>query len=151
MKVGDKAPDFTLPDQNGNQFNFYSNLKGKSLLVFYPKDYSMVCTKQLCDYRDNYEFFVKAGYNIIGISSDSVESHKEFADKFNFGFTLLSDVNKHVCRIYEALGVTGMPKRKIIALDEEGTILYIDSRIPLFYRNSSFLLNLFNNDKRLDN
>lgn len=151
MTVGSKAPDFTLPDQDGNPFNLYGNLDAKILLVFYPKDESMVCTKQLCDYNSNYDEFIKAGFKIIGISHDDEQSHKAFAEKFFFRFRLLSDPDKTVSRMYDAVGIRGTPKRKIIALDENGTIMYIDTRFPAFYRDSSFLLNLFKDAERLDN
>ena len=92
VKVGDIAPDFTLQNQDDEQVSL-SEFNGKSNVVmfFYPKDFSMGCTSQACHFRDNYEDFTDLGAVVIGISGDSVESHKKFLDEYLFPFTLLSD------------------------------------------------------------
>ena len=92
IKVGSTIPEFTLPDQNGSLFNINSVLGKKNLVIyFYPKDDSPGCTAQACSFRDQFEVFKEADAVIIGISGQSVESHKEFADKHRLSFTLLSD------------------------------------------------------------
>lgn len=99
-----KAPEFSLPDQNGIVHSL-SDYKGKWLVVyFYPKDDTPGCTKEACNFRDNLDQFEKRGVMIVGISKDSVESHKKFADKFRLNFTLLSDPDHKVIEAYGAWG-----------------------------------------------
>lgn len=91
LEVGTKAPDFNLPDQNGNMHSL-SEYKGKKLILyFYPKDSTPGCTKQACGFSERYPLFVEKGVEIIGISKDSVASHKKFEEKNGLGFTILSD------------------------------------------------------------
>ena len=92
VKEGSYIPEFTLPDQNGRLFDIKSILgKKKLILYFYPKDHSSGCTKEACSFRDQYEDFKEAGAEVVGISSDDIESHKKFAAKHRLNFTLLSD------------------------------------------------------------
>jgi len=92
IKIGSSIPAFTLPDQNGNLFDINSVIGKKNLVIyFYPKDDSPGCTAQACSFRDQFEVFNEADALIIGISGQSVESHKEFAEKHRLSFTLLSD------------------------------------------------------------
>jgi peroxiredoxin Q/BCP len=102
MKIGEKAPDFTLKDGDGNDWTLSENLGKVIVLLFYPGDNTPVCTKQLCSVRDNWDDYAETGAEIIGISTDSVESHKGFAEKYNFPFTLLSDENGEVVEKYDA-------------------------------------------------
>ena len=134
-----KAPDFTLLDQDGNSFTLSENLGKKILLVFYPKDNSLVCTKQLCSYNENFNLFLDKGILVIGISTDSVESHKEFHTKNNLKFTLLSDSEKKVSKAYNSVGIFGMSQRKLLLISETGEILDENYSIPILYRNSDFL------------
>jgi peroxiredoxin Q/BCP len=91
MKVGDNAPDFTLNDGNGNDWKL-SAQRGKTVvLLFYPGDNTPVCTKQLCSVRDNWADYAATGAEVVGISTDSTASHKDFAEKHNLPLTLLSD------------------------------------------------------------
>ncbi|NTU53812.1 MAG: peroxiredoxin [Chlorobiaceae bacterium] len=123
IKEGLKAPDFTLPDGAGNQVTL-SELRGrKVLLIFYPGDDTPVCTAQLCDYRNNVTEFTRRAILVVGISSDSPESHNKFAEKHELPFLLLSDQKKSVAGAYDALGFLGMSQRAYVLIDEEGTVL----------------------------
>lgn len=107
MKIGDKLPYFELPDQNGNIVRS-EDLAGKKVVIyFYPKDNTSGCTAQACSLRDNHDKLLQSGYTIIGISKDSVKSHKNFETKYNLPFTLLSDVSSEVI---QAFGVYGEKK-----------------------------------------
>jgi peroxiredoxin Q/BCP len=100
IKVGDKAPSFKLKNQDGKTISL-SDLKGKPIvLYFYPKDDTSGCTKEACNFRDEFPKFGKMKAEIIGISADSIESHKKFAEKYKLPFNLLSDVKKEVIEKY---------------------------------------------------
>ena len=98
LKVGDRMPFFEVMDQNGNKFNSLQLLGRKTIIYFYPKDNTSGCTAQACSLRDNYTRLVAEGYNVIGISKDSVNSHKNFASKYDLPFTLLSDTSTEILR-----------------------------------------------------
>ncbi len=91
IEVGMKAPDFTLFDKDGNEISLSSFLGKKVVLYFYPKDNTPGCTRQACAFADAYKGFTEKNVEVIGISKDSVASHKKFAEKFNLPFILLSD------------------------------------------------------------
>jgi len=100
IKVGDKAPSFKLKNQDGKTISL-SDLKGKPIvLYFYPKDDTSGCTKEACNFRDEFPKFGKMKAEIIGVSADSVESHKKFAQKYKLPFNLLSDEKKEVIEKY---------------------------------------------------
>jgi thioredoxin-dependent peroxiredoxin len=100
LKAGDKAPDFTVNDQNGNPVSL-SDFKGKKVvLYFYPKDNTPGCTAQSCNLRDNHEALKAAGYEILGISKDPEKSHQKFIEKQRLPFTLLADTEKKVHEKY---------------------------------------------------
>jgi peroxiredoxin Q/BCP len=116
IKQGSPAPDFTLPDQNGAVHSL-SDFKGKwVLLYFYPKDDTPGCTKEACMIRDSFPDFGKLNITVLGISTDSVASHKKFAEKYELPFTLLADEEKEVVKLY---GVWG--KKKMMGHEYEGT------------------------------
>jgi len=101
LAIGTKAPDFTLPDQDG-ALHSLSDYKGqKIILYFYPKDNTSGCTKQACNFGELMPQFREKGAVILGVSKDSVESHKKFKDKYNLPFTLLSDTEKEVIQAYD--------------------------------------------------
>ena len=107
LKIGDKAPVFKLPDQNGD-IHSLTEYKGKWVLIyFYPKDDTPGCTKEACSIRDNFPDFKKLKAVVFGISKDSVKSHKKFADKYNLPFIILADEDKEVVAKY---GVWGKKK-----------------------------------------
>lgn len=99
--VGERAPDFELPDSSGQGVTLGSLLKnGPLLLVFYPGDFTMVCTKQLCNYRDNREKFSQFGIQVVGVSANDPDSHSKFAQQYDLPFKLLSDPDKRVARAF---------------------------------------------------
>ena len=101
LSVGDKAPDFQLPDSDMNAVSLDAFLGSRNLvLYFYPKDDTSGCTKEACNFRDEFPKFKKIKAEIIGISADSVKSHKKFAEKYNLPFNLLSDESKEVVEKY---------------------------------------------------
>ena len=100
LKAGDKAPDFTTTDQNGKPVKL-SGYKGKKVvLYFYPKDNTPGCTAEACSLRDNYKALQKAGYEVLGISSDAETAHTKFIAKYQLPFTLLTDTDKKVHGLY---------------------------------------------------
>ncbi len=123
LALNDSAPDFTLPDQDGNAFRLSQQRGRRLLLVFYPGDDTPVCTRQLCDYRDGLESFADLGVSVIGISADNADSHRAFRQKHRLPFTLLSDPNFEVAERYDCKALIGM-KRGVYLLDEEQRIRY---------------------------
>lgn len=128
LEVGDKVPYFELLDQNGVLFKS-DNVLGKQRVViyFYPKDDTPGCTKQACKFRDEFEAFSSLNVTVIGISKDSVESHKAFEEKYQLPFTLLADVKNEVRKLFgvskSAMGM--IPGRVTYIIDTEGVIQYI--------------------------
>ncbi len=117
LKIGDKAPDFKLFDQNNNEVTL-AGLKGEKVIIyFYPKDNTPGCTSEACNFRDNYQYWINKGYTILGISPDSIASHQSFINKFDLPFILLSDPGKDVIKAYGAWG----PK-KLYGREYEGLI-----------------------------
>ena len=116
LQKGVQAPEFTLPDQEGNEHNL-TQYRGQWVVVyFYPKDDTPGCTKEACSFRDNFEALKERGIVILGISKDSVTSHQKFTQKYDLNFTLLSDESKKVIQSYEAWG-----KKKIMGREYDGT------------------------------
>ena len=127
IKVGSFIPAFTLPDQNGNMFNIGSLLGKKNMVIyFYPQDDSPGCTAQACAFRDQFEVFSAADAVIIGISSQSVKSHKAFAEKHRLSFTLLSDEGNKIRKQFgvptNLLGL--LPGRVTYVADKSGKVIY---------------------------
>ncbi|TAE54615.1 MAG: peroxiredoxin [Nostocales cyanobacterium] len=127
IKVGDTAPDFNLPDQNGKMVSL-QDFRGKKAVVlyFYPKDDTPGCTMESCAFRDQYEVFKSAGAEVIGVSGDSSQSHKQFASKHNLPFTLLSDQGDKVRKLYGATTAFGfIPGRVTYVIDQSGVVQYV--------------------------
>lgn len=123
LQVGDKAPDFTLPDQSGGTVTLSDLLARKVVvLYFYPKDNTRGCTAEACSFRDSYESFTDAGAEVVGISSDSVESHEKFAGRHELPFVLLSDKDRAVRKQYKATTLGIAPGRITFVIDQEGVI-----------------------------
>ena len=101
LEVGMKAPDFSLPDQNGDMHTLSEYAGKKVILYFYPRDNTPGCTKQACGFSELYPQFVEKDAVVIGISKDSVASHKKFEEKYNLGFTLLSDTELEAIKAYD--------------------------------------------------
>jgi len=124
IRAGDKAPDFTLPSQSGEQVRLYDRLGERVVvLYFYPRDDTRGCTAEACGFRDSFEDFTDAGAEVIGVSSDSVDRHAAFAGKHKLPFTLLSDKGGQVRKSYGVPAVLGMvPGRVTFVIDREGTV-----------------------------
>ena len=129
LKKGDKAPDFTLPASGGQDIAL-KDLAGKKVVVyFYPKDSTPGCTREACNFRDNYQALQQAGAVVLGVSADSVQSHDKFGAKYNLPFPLLSDKDKTMAAAYGAWGekklygrtFMGM-NRMTFLIDEKGDI-----------------------------
>lgn len=100
LKEGDKAPDFSAKDQNGNVVSLSDFLDKTLILYFYPKDDTPGCTAEACSFRDNYESLLQQGYNVVGISTDDEKSHKKFEAKYQLPFPLISDTDKSISERY---------------------------------------------------
>ena len=131
LEVGTKAPEFSLPDQNGEVHNL-SDYRGKKVvLYFYPKDMTAGCTSQACSFGELYPQFQEKGAVVLGVSKDTVASHKRFEEKHGLPFTLLSDPELAVIEAYdvmvESTTKTGKTTRRLVRstylIDEEGTIV----------------------------
>ena len=101
LEVGTKAPDFELPDQNGELHKLSEYLGKKVILYFYPKDNTSGCTKQACGFSERYPQICEKGAVVLGVSKDSVASHKKFEEKYGLAFTLLSDTERKVIEAYD--------------------------------------------------
>ncbi len=130
LELGTKAPDFQLPDQDGKMHSLSEYRGKKVILYFYPKDNTPGCSKQACGFSELYPQFVEKDTVVLGVSKDSVASHKRFQEKFNLGFTLLSDTELEVIKAYDvwqekklygkvSMGVV----RTTYLIDEEGVIV----------------------------
>jgi peroxiredoxin Q/BCP len=123
-QVGDTAPDFTLPNQEGQPVALHDLLgKGPIVLYFYPKDESSGCTAEACSFRDSYEAFLTAGAEVIGVSGDSAQSHQSFAQHHRLPFILLSDGDGVVRKQYNVTPTLGLiPGRVTFIIDQKGII-----------------------------
>ncbi len=136
ITVGEKLPQFELPNQNGENVSLDS-LKGqKFILFFYPKDDSPGCTKEACSVRDNYRKISKAGYKVFGVSPDTPKKHLKFIDKYEFQYDLLSDIDKEVLTAFGLWGPKQFMGREIIGVyrttllvDEDGIVEEIISKV----------------------
>ena len=136
LETGTKAPDFELPDQNG-QIHRLSDYRGKKvILYFYPKDNTPGCTKQACGFSERLPLFLEKGAVVLGVSKDSVESHKRFEEKQNLAFTILSDPERKVIEAYDvgkekknygkvSMGVV----RTTYLIDENGVIIMANDKV----------------------
>ena len=114
LKVGDNAPDFTLPDEDGRPVALGSLLAaGPVLLVFYPRDFSPACTRQLSMIRERHKELKAAGIVVLGISTDDLESHGRFRRTLDLPFRLLADIDQTVCHAYDVLGLFGINTRRV--------------------------------------
>lgn len=123
IRVGDRAPDFTLPDQNGEMVSLADQRGSWVVVYFYPADDTPGCTAESCSFRDSHQDFVDAGAKVIGISGQGVDSHKRFAEKHDLPFTLLADEGDEVRKrfgVSKTLGV--LPGRVTYVIDPEGVV-----------------------------
>lgn len=136
MEIGEKMPRFEAPDQDGNILKSEELIGKKTVLYAYPADMTPGCTAEACSLADNYQRFIALGYRVVGVSKNSVASHRKFADKYSLPFTLLSDPEHSVL---ELLGVWGEKKmygkvsfgtiRKTFIFDEEGILTRIIEKV----------------------
>jgi len=123
------APDFTLPDGDGASWRLADHRGKVVVLLFYPGDETPVCTKQLCSVRDRWEDYVATGAEVVGISTNSVASHKSFAENHNLPLRLLADVDRKVADLYGAQSlIPGKVARSVFVIDGHGVIRYRDVR-----------------------
>src|ERR1700722_12214638 len=127
LKVGDPVPDFTLPSSGGNSVTLSQLYADKTLVVFfYPKDDTPGCTVEACTFRDRYDAFASAGAEVVGISSDSLESHDRFAGKHKLPMTLLSDTEGKVRKLFGVKSTLGlMPGRATFVIDRKGIVRHV--------------------------
>jgi peroxiredoxin len=135
--VGDKAPLFTLPSNTGQVSLSASLAGGPVLLVFYPGDDTPVCTRQLCNYRDNLDVFRDLGVQVIAINPQSADSHRAFADKYKLPFPIVADQGGTVCRQYGALSFLGMAKRALVLVGRDGRIKWRRTDFPIFHQTAA--------------
>ncbi|MBQ7877998.1 MAG: thioredoxin-dependent thiol peroxidase [Bacteroidaceae bacterium] len=136
LKIGDKMPDFSVANQNGEIVSSGEFIGKKTVVYFYPKDNTSGCTAEACNLRDNYRAFVDKGYNIVGVSKDSVASHKKFAEKYDLPFTLLADTSTEMIQAFGAWGQKKMYGRDYMGImrytyifDENGILIDIIEKV----------------------
>lgn len=132
LKEGDKAPDFTVKDQDGNTVKLKDFRGKKVVLYFYPKDDTPGCTKQACSLRDSDAVFREKGITVLGVSTDDEKSHQKFIEKYSLPFTLLADTDKKIVNDYGVYGEKSMYGKKYLGIfrktfliDEKGKIVKI--------------------------
>lgn len=128
-QVGASAPDFTLKDGGGNAWRLSDNRGKVVVLLFYPGDETPICTRQMCSVRDRWEDYAATGAEVVGISTDSVESHKNFAEHHDLPLRLLSDSDQAVANLYGARSlIPGKVARSVFVVDAKGIIRHRDVR-----------------------
>ena len=138
--VGDSAPDFTLPSTEG-PVALHERVRegGAVLLVFFPKDNTLVCTKQLCNYRDRLSIFQDLDVDVVAINADDLDTHKAFAAKHKLPFPLCSDPERKVCNAYGALVDLWKLRRVLVLVGEDGRIWWRHSEFRAFYKKAEEL------------
>jgi len=141
VDVGSVAPDFTLPSTGGKTFQL-AQFRGQAVvLVFYPGDETLVCTKQLCSYNNELQQFADVNAQILAISSQDVASHEAFSAKRGFKFPLLADTDKSVANLYSVIGLFGIPRRSVFVIDPQGIVKYANrALLGVTYRPVSELI-----------
>lgn len=135
--VGDRAPDFTLPSTKGPVSLKKALGQGPVVLVFYPGDDTPVCTKQLCDYRDNLSVFRDLGVQVLAINHQGEDSHRKFAEKYDLPFPVVADQGGTVCRQYGALNFLGIAKRALVLVGADGIIKWKRVDFPIFHQSAA--------------
>jgi peroxiredoxin len=137
MTISDNAPDFTLKDGDGNDWTL-SDQRGKTVvLLFYPGDNTPVCTAQLCSVRDHWSYYQATGAEVVGISTDTVESHQDFAEKHSLPLRLLSDADRKVSGLYDMKSwLPGRSARGVVVIDKDGKIVYSKAQAVSLFKPS---------------
>lgn len=134
-QVGAAAPDFTLKDGNGDHWRLSEQGGKVVVLLFYPGDETPICTRQMCSVRDRWDDYATTGAEVVGISTDSVESHKKFAEHHELPLRLLSDGSGEVANLYGARSlIPGKVARSVFVIDGKGIIRYRDVRLLGLFR-----------------
>ncbi len=137
--VGDPAPEISLPSTEGT-FSLYERLaEGAVLLVFYPKDKTLICTKQLCNYRDNLSMFSEFGVQVVGINQDDMDSHLAFTSEHKFCFPLASDVERKASHAYGALLDLFKMRRVLVLVGEDGRVWWRHAQLRAFHQDADDL------------
>lgn len=137
LKTGSRAPDFTLPADDGDSLTL-SGMKGQSVvLYFYPKDDTPGCTQESCDFRDNLAAFKRLKVHVIGISKDSVKKHDRFKEKYDLNFPLLSDEGGDVCEKYGVWIEKSMYGKKYMGIERSTFLIDADGKIAHIWRKVS--------------
>ena len=142
VKVGSPAPDFELKDSKGDSWRL-SEHRGKVIaLVFYPKDETAVCTKQMCSMRDRWQDYEKTGAEVVGVSVGSVDQHRSFADHHGLPQTLLADEKGELTQLYGLKSIFGdFSQRAVVVVDRDGIIRYRKSTFPIFRPSDDEVIN----------
>ncbi len=135
LTIGQSAPDFTLPDQDGKMHTLSAYHGQNVLLYFYPKDDTPGCTKEACNFRDSLPQLKQLNAVVFGMSTDSVASHKKFADKYGLPFTLLSDVDKKVVEAYGVWGEKSFLGKKYMGINRISFLIGTDGNILKIYES----------------
>jgi peroxiredoxin Q/BCP len=133
LSVGDFAPDFTLPDQDGRERTLSDYRGSPVVLYFYPKDHTSGCTKEACGFRDDYSAYQEAGVTILGVSPDSAKTHTNFIAKHDLPFTLLADTEREVLKLYGAWGLKKMYGREYEGVLRTTYLIGADGKILKVY------------------
>ncbi len=134
LEVGKKAPQFTLPDSDGNKVSLKDYLGQKVVLYFYPKDNTSGCTKEACDFRDSLTHFNKLKVAVLGVSKDSQSSHIKFRDKYDLNFPLLSDVDTKVIQKYGIWKEKSMYGKKYMGVERSTFLIDEKGKIEKIYK-----------------
>ena len=134
LQIGDKAPDFTLPDQNGNLLTL-SSFKGQRVVIyFYPKDDTPGCTKEACNFRDCWNVFTDNEIKVLGISKDSAKKHVKFIEKYDLPFTLLTDIEPcPVATSYESYGLKKFMGKEYMGMKRQTYVIDQTGNLELIY------------------
>lgn len=135
VSEGGLAPDFELKDENGEPHRL-SDYQGRAVvLYFYPKDDTPGCTKEACNFRDDYSAYEKAGVTILGVSPDTSKSHRKFIDKYELPFTLLADTEKKVSKMYDVWGTKKFRGREYEGVRRTTFLIDAEGKIAKIYKN----------------
>lgn len=135
LKVGNKAPKFELPDQDGKLHKLSDYLGKKVLIYFYPKDDTPGCTTEACNFRDNFADMSKMGLVVLGVSKDGVKSHKKFSEKFNLNFPILSDESTEMINAYGAWRLKKFMGREYMGTERMSVLVDEDGRVAKIYES----------------
>lgn len=147
MKTGEKAPEFTLKDGNGSEWSLSNYIGRTVVLLFYPGDNTPVCSAQLCSVRDHWSDYQATGAEVVGISTDTVESHKDFAEQKQLPLTLLADPDRKVSEMYDMKSwLPGRSARGVVVIDKQGNIAYSKAQpVSLFKPSDAEVLEAIRN------